>query len=84
MALFVFSLCPFDISVGVVAFVIGLSQISSFLSLPTDNVPALVCRDQVSIIRVVMYPNAPVGCSSDDKETYTGCRKAAGFCVLAC
>ena len=32
MALFVFSLCPFDISVGVGAFVIGLSQISSFLS----------------------------------------------------
>ena len=33
MALFVFSLCPFDISRGVGAFVIGLSQISSFLSL---------------------------------------------------
>ena len=32
VALFVFSLCPFDISVGVGAFVIGLSQISSFLS----------------------------------------------------
>ena len=32
MALFVLSLCPFDISVGVGAFVIGLSQISSFLS----------------------------------------------------
>ena len=31
MALFVLSLCPFDISVGVVAFVIGLGQISSFL-----------------------------------------------------
>ena len=29
-----FSLCPFDISVGVGAFVIGLSQISSFLSSP--------------------------------------------------
>ena len=28
--LFVLSLCPFDISVGVGAFVIGLSQISSF------------------------------------------------------
>ena len=27
------SLCPFDISVGVWAFVIGLSQISSFFSL---------------------------------------------------
>ena len=30
VALFVFSLCPFDISVGVGAFVIELSQISSF------------------------------------------------------
>ena len=33
VALFVLSLCPFDISVGVGDFVIGLSQISSFLSL---------------------------------------------------
>ena len=32
MALFVLSLCPFDISVCVGAFVIGLSQISSFFS----------------------------------------------------
>ena len=32
MALLVLSLCPFDISVGVGAFVIGLSQISSFFS----------------------------------------------------
>ena len=32
VALFVFSLCPFDISVGVGAFVIGLSQISSVFS----------------------------------------------------
>ena len=32
VALFVLSLCPFDISVGVGAFVIGLSQTSSFLS----------------------------------------------------
>ena len=32
VALFVLSLCPFDISVGVGAFVIGLSKISSFLS----------------------------------------------------
>ena len=31
--LFVLSLCPFDISVSVGAFVLGLSQISSFLSL---------------------------------------------------
>ena len=33
VALFVLSLCPFDISVGVGAFVIGLGQISSFLCL---------------------------------------------------
>ena len=33
VALFVLSFCPFDISVGVGAFVIGLSQISSFFSL---------------------------------------------------
>ena len=32
VALFVLLLCPFDISVGVGAFVIGLSQISSFFS----------------------------------------------------
>ena len=32
VALFVLSLCPFDISVGVGAFVIRLSQISSFFS----------------------------------------------------
>ena len=32
MALFVLSLCPFDIPVGVGAFVIGLGQISAFLS----------------------------------------------------
>ena len=32
VALFVLSLCPFDISVGVWAFVIGLSQISFFFS----------------------------------------------------
>ena len=33
VALFVLSLCPFDISVGEGALVIGLGQISSFLSL---------------------------------------------------
>ena len=32
VALIVLSFCPFDISVGVGAFVIGLSHISSFLS----------------------------------------------------
>ena len=41
MALFMLSLCTFDIFVGVGAFVIGLGQISSFLSLTggkTDRV----------------------------------------------
>ena len=38
VALFVLSLCPFDISVGVGAFVTGLGQISSFLSLFTRNI----------------------------------------------
>ena len=38
VALFMLSLCPFDISVGVWAFVIGLSQISSFLSLTNKAV----------------------------------------------
>ena len=33
VALFVLSLCPFDISAEVGAFVIGLSQISTFFSL---------------------------------------------------
>ena len=32
------SLCPFDISVGVGAFVIGLGQISSFLSSNDTNI----------------------------------------------
>ena len=32
LALFVLSLCPYDISVGVLDFVIGLSEISSFFS----------------------------------------------------
>ena len=42
MALFVLSLCPFDISVGVGAFVIGLSQISSFFSICIDHVHILL------------------------------------------
>ena len=37
MAFFVLSLCPFDISISVGAFVIGLGQISSFLSLCVDR-----------------------------------------------
>ena len=44
MVLFVLSLCPFDISVGVGAFVIGLSQISSFFSLKIKYVDLLIVR----------------------------------------
>ena len=43
VALFVLSLCPFDISVGVEAFVIGLSQISSFLSLVYKHKEHVIC-----------------------------------------
>ena len=41
VALFVLSLCPFDIFVGVWAFIIGLSQISSFLSKNEEYVTVL-------------------------------------------
>ena len=47
MALFVLSLCPFDISVGIGAFVIGLGQISSFLSLnrlEKGNIPKILLK----------------------------------------
>ena len=47
MALFVLSLCPFDISVGVGAFVIGLSQISSFFSQNNRNVLAVIVFSRV-------------------------------------
>ena len=40
MALFVLSLCPLGFSVGVGASVIGLSQISSFLSLESLGITA--------------------------------------------
>ena len=48
------SLCPFDISVGVSAFVIGLSQISSFFS--CFNVPQskFECRHFASVFVGVM------------------------------
>ena len=45
MALFVFSLCPFDISVGVGTFVIGLSQIPSFFSNTIDLEVELLLKD---------------------------------------
>ena len=47
VALFVLSLCPFDISVGVGAFVTGLGQISSFLSFSQMNGAVTSCRHQI-------------------------------------
>ena len=44
VALSVLSLCPFDISVGVGAFVIGLSQISSFVLCSLDIDVRDVCK----------------------------------------
>ena len=49
VALLVFSLCPFDISAVVGAFVIGLSQITSFFSL------CFVCRLGVFVIRLRQF-----------------------------
>ena len=48
--------CPFDISVGVGAFVIGLSQISFFLSLSAYF--SLKCISQGGT-RKIIYPNSP-------------------------
>ena len=45
VALFVLSFCPFDISVGVGAFVIGLSQISSLFSVSTEY--NTTCQEKV-------------------------------------
>ena len=42
-----FSLCPFDISVSVGAFIIGLGQISSFLSLVSSS-----CHNILEIITI--------------------------------
>ena len=49
MALFVLSLCPFDISVGVGAFVIGLGQISSFLSVYLVSLPLIDANNPCAI-----------------------------------
>ena len=50
VALFLLSLCPFDISSSVGAFVIGLSQISSFFSLQNFSQANLDRNDQSNII----------------------------------
>ena len=51
--LFVLSLCPFDISVGVGAFVIGLGLISSFLSL--RNLLKDVSCFKIHIYRIISF-----------------------------
>ena len=48
VALFVLSLCPFEISAGVGAFVIGLSQISSFFSYRWEKVCGLIWESNLS------------------------------------
>ena len=55
VALFVLSLCPFDVSVGVGTFVIRLSQISSFFlynfhSNSNCYVPQYVCGTRMSLV----------------------------------
>ena len=60
VALFVLSLCPFDISVGVGAFVIGLSQISSFFSGygcikrdKTDNIVLILMKFYTLVVKIL-------------------------------
>ena len=48
------SLCPFDISVGVGAFVIGLSQISSFFSYAIIIIIVKFIRNLI-YIRIIYY-----------------------------
>ena len=59
VALFVLSLGPYDISVGVWAFVIGLSQISSFFSY--NGVGKIMttpsCRKNIRIIKLYVHIN---------------------------
>ena len=58
VALFVLSLCPFDYSVGVGDFVIGLNQISSFFSLnlaKTENFIFMIFDDlKIDVITTEM------------------------------
>ena len=58
MALFVLSLCPFDISVGVGAFVIGLSQISSIFSLQIEVQFLFALGSERKQENLVMYTRA--------------------------
>ena len=48
VALFALSLCPFDISVGVGAFVVGLSLISSFFSFNMHLITIHICQYYVN------------------------------------
>ena len=53
MALFVLLLCPFDISVGIGAFVIRLGQISSFLSLLIKRIKVILKHSY--LINMLIY-----------------------------
>ena len=72
VALFVLSLCPFDISADVGSFVIRLSQISSFFSISS---PELDRRRKRNFFREVEEIQAPVNClreSGTGAEDFTG------------
>ena len=57
VALFVLSFCPFDISVGVWAFVIGLSQISSFFFYIQSWMQYGVGKNELSNIKAYIFQN---------------------------
>ena len=68
MALFVLSHCPFDISVGVGAFVIGLSQISSFFSwYVKKNFRLTADRKYVALVLKVVRQEQ-MGCKTKFKQ----------------
>ena len=86
MALFVLSLCPFDISVGIGAFVIGLGQISSFLSLLACNTRckcsygnlSQLGKKSNSIIRSSSVSGSKIG------VMYGGCHCIWSFSRMSC
>ena len=58
VSFFVSSLCPFDISAGVEAFVIGPSQISYFFSLQNHAITRnLIAGSQLSYMQRVRHAN---------------------------
>ena len=54
VALFALSLCPFNISVGVGAFVIGLGQISSFFSHCKQSDNTYIDKEAINIMQMIM------------------------------